>query len=81
MSRISRRPTILLPTEEEDKAITAAARIDPDAQALTPKQLKAMVPIRALCSRPKAENKQLEESDPFVPSFCRTLRNKAAHRT
>ena len=30
----------------EDKAITAAARSDPDAQPLTPKQLKSMRPIR-----------------------------------
>jgi uncharacterized protein (DUF4415 family) len=48
-----------MPTEEEDKAITAAAKSDPDAQPLTPKQLKAMVPIRALRGRPKSENKKL----------------------
>lgn len=59
MSKISRRPTILMPTVEEDKAITAAARSDPDAQPLTPTQLKAMVPIRALRGRPKSENKKL----------------------
>ena len=57
MSKISERPTILMPTAEEDKAITAAARSDPDAQPLTPTQLKAMVPIRALRGRPKSENK------------------------
>lgn len=45
---------------EEDKAITAAARSDPDAQPLTPKQLKAMVPLRSLRGRPKSEStKQL----------------------
>ncbi len=59
MSKISKRPTILMPTAEEDKAITAAARSDPDAQPLTPTQLKAMVPIRALRGRPKSENKKL----------------------
>ena len=48
-----------MPTAEEDKAITAAARSDPDAQPLTPTQLKAMVPIRALRGRPKSENKKL----------------------
>jgi hypothetical protein len=38
-----------MPTAEEDKAITAAARSDPDAKPLTPKQLlKSMVPIQAL---------------------------------
>ena len=59
MSKISKRPTILMPTAEEDKAIAAAARSDPDAQPLTPTQLKAMVPIRALRGRPKSENKKL----------------------
>jgi uncharacterized protein (DUF4415 family) len=59
MSRISKRPTILMPTAEEDKAITAAARSDPDAQPLTPLQLKSMVPIRALRGRPKSEHKKL----------------------
>ena len=59
MSKISKRPAILMPTVEEDKAITAAARSDPDAQPLTPTQLKAMVPIRALRGRPKSENKKL----------------------
>lgn len=59
MSKISERPTILMPTAEEDKAITAAARSDPDAQPLTPTQLKAMVPIRALRGRPKSEHKKL----------------------
>ena len=49
-----------MPTLKEDKAITAAAKSDPDAQPLTPKQLKAMVPMRALRGRPKsAATKQL----------------------
>ncbi|MGZ8452136.1 MAG: BrnA antitoxin family protein [Candidatus Binatia bacterium] len=60
MSKISKRPTVVMPTVREDKAITAAARADPDAQPLTLKQLKAMVPIRALRGRPKsASTKQL----------------------
>ena len=59
MSKISKRPTILMPTAEEDKAITAAARSDPDAQPLTPKQLKSMVPVQALRGRPKSEHKKL----------------------
>ena len=49
-----------MPTVAEDRAITAAAKSDPDAQPLTPKQLAAMVPIRALRGRPKSANaKQL----------------------
>lgn len=48
-----------MPSAEEDKAITAAAKSDPDAQPLTPKQLKSMLPIKALRGRPKSENKKL----------------------
>jgi len=59
MSKIPKRPTILVPTAEEDKAITAAAKSDPDAQPLTPKQLKSMVPIQALRGRPKSEHKKM----------------------
>jgi uncharacterized protein (DUF4415 family) len=67
MSKISKHPTIRIPTAEEDKAITAAAKSDPDAQPLTPKQLKAMVPIRALRGRPKSENKKLLVSVRYSP--------------
>ena len=54
MSKISKRVSVLLPTMAENKHITAAAKADPDAQPLSPGQLKAMVPIRALRGRPKA---------------------------
>lgn len=67
MSKTSKRPTVLMPTAEEDKAITAAARSDPDAQPLTSKQLKAMVPLRALRGRPKSENKKLLVSVRYSP--------------
>jgi uncharacterized protein (DUF4415 family) len=56
-----------MPTAEEDKAITAAARSDPDAQPLTPKQLKAMVPLRSLRGRPKSANKKLLVSVRYSP--------------
>jgi uncharacterized protein (DUF4415 family) len=60
MSKVSKRPAVRMPTSREDKAITAAARSDPDAQPLTPKQLKSMVPLRALRGRPKSQTtKQL----------------------
>ena len=60
MSKVFKRPSIVMPTSQEDKAITAAAKADPDAQPLTPKQLKSMVPIRALRGRPRsASTKQL----------------------
>jgi uncharacterized protein (DUF4415 family) len=60
MSKISKGKAIVMPTLAEDKAITAAAKADADAQPLTPKQLKSMVPMRALRGRPKsAKTKQL----------------------
>lgn len=60
MSKLSKRTSVVMPTAKEDKAITAAAKVDPDAQPLTAKQLKAMVPMRALRGRPKsASAKQL----------------------
>ena len=60
MSKISKRIAVVMPTMAENKRITAAAKADPDAQPLSPKQLKAMVPIRALRGRPKsAAAKQL----------------------
>jgi Uncharacterized protein conserved in bacteria len=49
-----------MPGAKENKAITAAAKSDPDAQPLTRKQMQAMVPIRTLRGRPKSSNaKQL----------------------
>ncbi len=67
MSKISKRPAVRMPTAEEDKTITAAARSDPDAQPLTPKQLKAMVPLRTLRGRPKSESKKLLVSVRYSP--------------
>ena len=67
MSKVSRRPSIVIPTMREDKAITAAAKADPDAQPLTPKQLNAMVPIRALRGRPKSTNAKLLVSVRYSP--------------
>jgi uncharacterized protein (DUF4415 family) len=60
MSKISKKTSIVMPSVAEDKIITAAAKSDPDAQPLTPAQLKAMVPLKALRGRPKSEKtKQL----------------------
>ena len=60
MPRASKRASVAMPSVQEDKIITAAAKADPDAQPLTPKQLKSMIPMRALRGRPKsASTKQL----------------------
>lgn len=67
MSKISKRPAVAMPTVEEDKAINSAARSDRDAQPLTPKQLKEMVPMRTLRGRPKSDNKKLLVSVRYSP--------------
>jgi uncharacterized protein (DUF4415 family) len=67
MSKISKRPDVVMPSVKEDKAITAAARNDPDAQPLTTKQLAAMMPMRALRGRPKSENRKLLVSVRYSP--------------
>lgn len=66
MSKPSKR-FVRLPTSVEDRAITKAAKADPDAQPLTPKQLKSMVPVRALRGRPKSEKKKLLVSIRYSP--------------
>jgi len=67
MSKVNKRTSVAMLTTEEDKAITAAARTDPDAQPLTAKQLKAIVPMHALRGRPKSENKKLLVSVRYSP--------------
>jgi uncharacterized protein (DUF4415 family) len=67
MSKTSKKVAIQMPSVEEDKRITAAAKADPDAQPLTPAQLKAMVPMKALRGRPKSENKKLLVSVRYSP--------------
>lgn len=65
--KTSKRPAIVPPTPEEDAAILAAATADPDAQPLTDAQLAAMVPLRSLLGRPKAEKKKLLLSVRYSP--------------
>ena len=67
MSKISRRPAIVPPTPEEDAAIVAAARSDPNAQPLTDEQLVAMVPLRLLRGRPKSDSRKLLVSVRYSP--------------
>jgi uncharacterized protein (DUF4415 family) len=60
MSKVSKRPSVVMPSVPQDRAINAATKADPDAQPLTPKQLQAMVPLRSVRGRPKSANpKQL----------------------
>ena len=48
MSKISRAFVVALPTAAKKQATAAAANADLDAHSLTAKQLKAMVPLRAV---------------------------------
>jgi uncharacterized protein (DUF4415 family) len=59
MSKTSKRTQVAIPSVKENKAITAAAKSDPDARPLTSKQLKDMVPLRSLRGRPKSQNKKM----------------------
>jgi len=64
-----------MPTAEEDKAITAAAKADPDAQPPTSTQLKAMVPLRAVRGRPRSERKKLLVSVRYSPEVIEYFRS------
>ena len=75
MSKISKRPMVAMPTAAEDKAITAAAKADPDAQPLTPKQLQAMVPLKSVRGRPKLESKKLLVSVRYSPEVVAYFRS------
>ena len=59
MSRTSKVQKITVPAAAEDRRIRAAAKADPDAKPLTQKQLKSMVPLKALRGRPKSESTKL----------------------
>jgi hypothetical protein len=59
MSKISKRPVILMPTLEEDRRIVAAAKADPDAQPLTSRQLRELVPLDSVRRRPRSANPKL----------------------
>jgi len=59
MSRTSKVSKIKVPSTEQDRKIRAAAKADPDAQPLTRKQLKSMVPLKTLRGRPKSESPKL----------------------
>ena len=59
MSKVSKQVAVLMPSVEEDRAITAAAKDDPDAQPLTAEQLQAMVPLKSVRGRPRSDNIKL----------------------
>ena len=58
---------MVIPSPEEDQAINAAAKSDPDAPPLTHQQLQAMVPLRSLRGRPKSPHKKQLVSIRYSP--------------
>jgi uncharacterized protein (DUF4415 family) len=66
------------PTPEEDKAIVAAAKADPEAQPLSANQLKAMVPMRSLRGRPKSAYKKLLVSIRYSPEVVAYFKSTGA---
>jgi uncharacterized protein (DUF4415 family)/uncharacterized DUF497 family protein len=67
MSTMPERSHIRIPTAAEDRAITAAANADPEAQPLSPQQLRDMFPLRTLRGRPKSDHKKLLVSVRYSP--------------
>ena len=78
MPKTFKRPIVAMPTVEEDKIITAAARADPDAQPLTPSQLKSMVPLRSLRGRPKSVSAKLLVSVRYSPEVLEYFKSTGA---
>lgn len=75
MSKQLKKTAILMPSTAEDRKITAAAKADPDAQPLTPKQLAAMVPSRALRGRPPSLNPKQLVSVRYSPEVIEFFRS------
>lgn len=75
MPKQSKRAGVRMPTVEEDKIIPAAAKADPDAQPLTPKQLKQMVSIRSLRGRPPSPNKKQLVSIRYSPEVVKYFKS------
>jgi len=67
-----------MPTVKEDQTITAAARADSDAKPLSVRQLKSMVPIKALRGRPRSDSKKLLVSVRYSPEVVAYFKSKGA---
>ena len=67
-----------IPSAQEDEAITSAARADPHARPLTRKQLREMVPMRALRGRPKAARTKQLVSMRYSPEVLDYFRSTGA---
>jgi len=74
MSKTTPKRSFVLPTAEENRRIVAAAKQDPDAQPLTAKQLKAMVPLKSVRGRPPLANKKQLVSVRYSPEVLAYFR-------
>ena len=74
MSKMVKHTAVVMPTVEDDERIFAAAKADPDAQPLSPHQLKAMVPLRALRGRPKSPTAKKLVSVRYSPEVLEYFR-------
>jgi len=72
MSAKSKKPSIRMPTTEEDRAIRKAAKADPDAQPLSDAQLNAMVALRG---RPKSATRKTLVSVRYSPEVLKFFRS------
>jgi hypothetical protein len=72
MSKVSKRPSVVMPTLVEDRAINAATKADPDARPLAPAQLAALVPLRSLRGRPTSANAKPLVSVRYSPEVPNT---------
>jgi uncharacterized protein (DUF4415 family) len=78
MSKPLKNISLKMPTLEEDRLITAAAKSDPDALPLTDEQMRAMVPMRLLRGRPKLANKKQLVSIRYSPEVIDYFRASGA---
>jgi len=69
---IAKRSKIILPTKEEDAAITAAALSDPDAQPLTDGQLAKMRPLRGRPPGSKKVHMAIRFDEDVIEAFRKT---------
>jgi uncharacterized protein (DUF4415 family) len=78
MLKTTPKRQLLMPSVEENRKIVSAARQDPDAKPLTSKQLKAMVPLKAVRGRPRLENKKQLISVRYSPEVLAFFRATGA---
>lgn len=63
-----------MPSAEENRRIVRAAKRDADAQPLTAAEMKAMVPLKSVRGRPKAESTKQLVSVRYSPEVLEYFR-------